>query len=106
MSAEGGPSAALMRVSLRDHVRGPVPQAPRSGMRLIRRLVVSATTVLALVACAPAGAQSPAFTAPQALPGSLPGPDQFQGGEPSVSFDPAGDGHVYSVAPGADGSNG
>src|SRR4051812_2369565 len=75
-------------------------------MSLIRRLVVPATAVLALAAAPPAPAQSPAFTAPQALPGSLPGPDQFQGGEPSVSFDPAGDGHVYAVAPGANGSNG
>jgi hypothetical protein len=75
-------------------------------MSLIRRLVIPASAVLALVAAGPASAQSPAFAAPQALPGSLPGTGQFQGGEPSVSFDPAGDGHVYAVAPGANGTNG
>src|SRR3954465_6000525 len=62
--------------------------------------------VLVVIACAPAAAEPNAFSAPQALPRTLPGPDQFQGGEPSVSFDQSGDGHVYSVAPGADGSNG
>src|SRR2546423_414629 len=61
---------------------------------------------LALVASAPASAQPNAFSAPQPLPRTLPSKDQYQGGEPSVSFDPAGDGHVYAVAPGSDGSNG
>jgi hypothetical protein len=61
---------------------------------------------LALAAAvAPAALAEPnAFSAPQALPGSLPGSDQFQGGEPSVEFDPAADGHVYAVAPGGNGS--
>src|SRR3954452_18356815 len=64
-------------------------------------------TALALAAgAAPAAADPNAFSAPQALPGSLPGNEQFNGGQPSVEFDPAADGHVYAVAPGADGSNG
>src|SRR5436853_2548339 len=46
------------------------------------------------------------FTGPAALPKSLPGKGQLQGGEPSLAYDPSGDGHVYSVAPGGDGSNG
>src|SRR5436190_21805685 len=46
------------------------------------------------------------FSDPVALPKSLPADNQLQGGEPSLAFDPSGDGHLYSVAPGADGSNG
>src|SRR5256714_3635319 len=73
-------------------------------MRL--RFSLPLAAILALVACAPAVAEPNAFSAPQALPGSLPSNDQFQGGEPSVAFDGSGNGHVYAVAPGADGSNG
>jgi len=73
-------------------------------MRL--RVSLALAAILALAACAPALAEPNAFSAPQALPGSLPSNDQFQGGEPSVAFDGSGNGHVYAVAPGADGSNG
>src|SRR5436190_4648298 len=40
------------------------------------------------------------FGEPAPLPNSLPGADQMQGGEPSLAFDPSGDGHLYSVTPG------
>src|SRR4051794_19522701 len=40
------------------------------------------------------------FSEPAPLPDSLPGDNQMQGGEPSLAFDPSGDGHLYSVAPG------
>jgi hypothetical protein len=40
------------------------------------------------------------FSEPAPLPNSLPGANQMQGGEPSLAFDPSGDGHLYSVAPG------
>lgn len=74
--------------------------------RLARpRLALLVVVVTALTAPAAASAATLSFTAPQALPGSLPGgATKFQGGEPSVSFDPDGDGHVYVVAPGGDGS--
>src|SRR4051794_15019428 len=39
---------------------------------------------------------------PAALPKSLPQEHQMQGGEPSMAFDPTGDGHLYSVAPGGE----
>jgi hypothetical protein len=39
---------------------------------------------------------------PVALPKSLPQAHQMQGGEPSLAFDPSGDGHLYSVAPGGE----
>src|SRR3954454_20408297 len=39
---------------------------------------------------------------PAALPKSLPQEHQQQGGEPSMAFDPTGDGHLYSVAPGGE----
>ena len=49
------------------------------------------------------------FTDPVALPKSLPdakGNTEMQGGEPSLAFDPSGDGHLYSVAPGGQGPGG
>src|SRR3954453_12403675 len=39
---------------------------------------------------------------PAALPKSLPQEHQQQGGEPSMAFDPTGDGHLYAVAPGGE----
>src|SRR3954451_21225290 len=75
-------------------------------MAPLRRLIPLLAALCAIAAApAPAAAQT-SYSAPQALPGSLPGPDQFQGGEPSVAFDGSGDGHVYAVAPGANGDNG
>jgi hypothetical protein len=77
-----------------------MPTSPR----VVQRLALTAVLLAALLAPAAAMADSSAFSAPQALPGSLPGgPTKFSGGEPSVSFDPAGDGHVYVVAPGGEG---
>src|SRR3954471_7737738 len=42
------------------------------------------------------------FSEPAPLPKSLPQAHQMQGGEPSLAFDPSGDGHLYSVAPGGE----
>jgi hypothetical protein len=42
------------------------------------------------------------FSEPAALPKSLPQDHQMQGGEPSMAFDPSGDGHLYAVAPGGE----
>src|SRR5256885_11381174 len=44
-------------------------------------------------------AQTPVFTPPLKLPHSKP-EGAFAGGEPSVAYDPTGDGHVYADAPG------
>ena len=76
--------------------------SPRRG----RCAVLIALALVAIATVLPGAALAGTLTmsAPQALPQSVPGPDKFQGGEPSISFDPSGDGHVYSVAPGADGS--
>src|SRR5690349_20150659 len=60
-------------------------------------------TVVA-VALIPTSAASAAltFSDPAALPKSLPQDHQMQGGEPSMAFDPTGDGHLYAVAPGGE----
>jgi hypothetical protein len=52
----------------------------------------------------PTGVASAAltFSDPAALPKSLPQDHQMQGGEPSMAFDPSGDGHLYAVAPGGE----
>src|SRR3954471_19847610 len=42
------------------------------------------------------------FSEPAPLPKSLPQDHQMQGGEPSMAFDPTGDGHLYAVAPGGE----
>lgn len=62
----------------------------------MRRSLVLA--LLALAAPATAQAAPYAFSAPQALPGSPP-QGSATGGEPSLAFDPSGDGHVYVSAP-------
>ena len=61
--------------------------------------VVSVCVALLLIPVASASAAL-TLSDPVPLPKSLPGKDQMQGGEPSLSFDPSGDGHLYSVAPG------
>ncbi|HKN93624.1 MAG TPA: hypothetical protein VJU60_04765 [Thermoleophilaceae bacterium] len=65
---------------------------------------IALTVVAALFALGAGTAQAAAplhFTAPTALPGSLPTDNpQRQGGEPSVAFDPAGQ-LVYAASPGA-----
>lgn len=73
---------------------------------MTRTLVLVFLVAGALAALSGTAQASVSFTDPAALPKSLPGPDQLQGGEPSLAYDPSGDGHLYSVAPGADGSNG
>ena len=42
------------------------------------------------------------FSGATPLPKSLPQDHQMQGGEPSMAFDPSGDGHLYAVAPGGE----
>jgi hypothetical protein len=55
---------------------------------------------IALCAAAPASAGALTFDAPFQLPHGDPKGDPFlSGGEPSIAFDPAGDGHTYVVAP-------
>src|SRR5881398_425423 len=44
-------------------------------------------------------AEPPVFTPPLKLPKSKPD-GALAGGEPSVAYDPTGDGHVYADAPG------
>ena len=63
-------------------------------------LVAALLASLALVG--EAHAAGLAFSDPFALPGSAPGANGLPGGEPSLVFDPSGDGHAYSVAPGGD----
>lgn len=70
--------------------------------RLLRPTLLLAILCLALAA--PVRADDLTMSPPEALPGSLPGPDKFAGGEPSEEFDPSADGHFYAVAPGGDGS--
>src|SRR4051812_50136791 len=63
------------------------------------RLTLVLACLAALLLAAPALAESPVFTAPLKLPKSRP-EGTFAGGEPSVAYDPTGDGHVYADAPG------
>src|SRR6476646_7817507 len=58
--------------------------------------------VVALAAIPTASAAALTLSDPAALPKSLPQDHQMQGGEPSLAFDPTGDGHLYSVAPGGE----
>src|SRR6266545_5206953 len=51
-----------------------------------------------LLAIAPP-AQALRFEPPQPLPQSLPDDGAYNGGEPSIAFDPHADGHVYVTAP-------
>src|SRR4051794_32350468 len=66
-------------------------------MRILRSLLLAAASLA--VGASPAGAAL-TFTAPQRLPHGDPAQHPFYGGgEPSIAFDPSGDGHVYVVAP-------
>jgi hypothetical protein len=69
-------------------------------MSLFRCVLVTVVVAVSL----PAGTAMAAltFSDPAPLPKSLPGEHQMQGGEPSLAFDPSGDGHLYSVAPGGE----
>src|SRR4051795_15669 len=69
-------------------------------MSRFRCLVVAVVAAL-LVPTASAGSAL-TLSDPAALPKSLPQEHQMQGGEPSMAFDPTGDGHLYSVAPGGE----
>src|SRR3954471_22245775 len=69
------------------------------GSRVVRgAAVIVAGAMLVLTS----SASALTFSDPAALPKSLPGTGQMQGGEPSIAFDPSGDGHLYSVAPGGE----
>src|SRR3954470_11836650 len=60
-------------------------------------------TVVAVASIPTAAAQAAlTFSEPAPLPKSLPQDHQMQGGEPSMAFDPTGDGHLYAVAPGGE----
>jgi hypothetical protein len=61
-------------------------------------LLVAVVAIAAVPTASAAAALN--LSDPVALPKSLPGTDQMQGGEPSMAFDPSGDGHLYAVAPG------
>jgi hypothetical protein len=66
--------------------------------RLLSLTVLLAVAVVLPVDAAPADGF--AFTAPLLLPhGDPKGSPFFSGGEPSLAFDPQGDGHAYVVAP-------
>ena len=54
---------------------------------------------LGVLLTATAQAEPPVFTPPLKLPKSKP-EGSLAGGEPSVAYDPSGDGHVYADAPG------
>src|SRR3954453_1899554 len=79
--------------------RGPrISGAKLSGMTPVRIALATAAAALALTA-PPAHAQL-AFGPPQQLqPGEPKTHPYYSGGEPSIAFDPNGDGHVYVTAP-------
>src|SRR3954466_14532325 len=67
--------------------------------RICSVVVVVVTALLVLTSAASAALT---LSDPAALPQSLPQAHQMQGGEPSMAFDPTGDGHLYAVAPGGE----
>src|SRR3954449_1849998 len=69
------------------------------GSRVVRGVVA---LVVAVVLIPTATASALTLSDPVALPKSLPQEHQQQGGEPSMAFDPTGDGHLYADAPGGD----
>src|SRR3954452_15101504 len=69
-------------------------------MSKLRFLLVAVVAVLSLPTASATAALN--LSDPVALPKSLPQAHQMQGGEPSLAFDPSGDGHLYSVAPGGE----
>ena len=67
--------------------------------RVVRRAAAPAFAAL-LLAAAGASAARLSFSVPAQLPHGDPhGTPYLAGGEPSLAFDPAGDGHVYVTAP-------
>src|SRR5215216_2669343 len=69
-------------------------------MSRIRLVLVTVVAGMLLPTTAASAALT--FSDPAALPKSLPQDHQMQGGEASLAFDPSGDGHLYSVAPGGE----
>ena len=68
----------------------------------LRKFLLSACGAVVLLGAAagPAAAGSLSFTPPQQLPhGNPQAHPYYSGGEPSIAFDPSGDGHVYVTAP-------
>src|ERR1700756_1997689 len=68
----------------------------------LRNLLLCALGAAALAGATagPAAAGSLAFSDPQQLPHGNPAQHPYySGGEPSIAFDPSGDGHVYVTAP-------
>jgi BNR/Asp-box repeat protein len=68
----------------------------------LRNLLLSACGAVALLGAGagPAAAGSLSFTSPQQLPHGNPAQHPYySGGEPSIAYDPNGDGHVYVTAP-------
>jgi hypothetical protein len=68
----------------------------------LRKILLSACGAAAVLGAAagPAAAGSLSFTSPQQLPHGNPAQHPYYGGgEPSIAFDPSGDGHVYVTAP-------
>src|SRR5436190_8031541 len=63
---------------------------------------VLVTVVVCVLVPTSAASAALTFSDPAALPKSLPQDHQMQGGEPSMAFDPTGDGHLYAVAPGGE----
>src|SRR4051794_28248835 len=67
-------------------------------MGSMRRLLLVLLAVLVVPSAARAGSLS--FSTPQQLPhGDPKAHPRYGGGEPSIAFDPSGDGHVYVTAP-------
>src|SRR4051794_7543798 len=79
--------------------RGPrISGAKLSGMTPVRIALATAAAALALTA--PAAHAQLAFGPPQQLQHGDPKTHPYySGGEPSIAFDPNGDGHVYVTAP-------
>src|SRR3954463_6003256 len=67
---------------------------------------VLVTVVVCVLVPTSAASAALTFSDPAALPKSLPQAHQMQGGEPSMAFDPTGDGHLYAVAPGGEDKGG
>lgn len=68
----------------------------------LRKILLAACGAVSLlgVTAGPAAAGSLSFTNPQQLPHGNPAAHPYyEGGEPSLAFDPSGDGHVYVTAP-------
>src|SRR5204863_4082846 len=63
---------------------------------------VLVTVVVGVLIPTTAASAALTFSEPAPLPKSLPQAHQMQGGEPSLAFDPTGDGHLYAVAPGGE----